>query len=509
VVGVSARSKLTHPGLTTTRRQAETTPRTITRYSGLSPPSKLGVFNGDINTLECALLERMYYCKVGEEFVSPPPVLESVVEVKLSGFSNRLRARLNRSTPVPLQDFVEMYKGPKRRLYSRAVDSLLDLPVRRRDATSVCFTKCEKTNVAKAPRVIQPRDPRYNAALGVYIKPLEHKLYRAIGEVLGNGPVVMKGYNLDQVGNIIASKWERFVSPIGIGLDATKFDMHVSEAMLRWEHSFYRHVYGGGRLSKLLEWQIENVGKGFADDGKLNYEVRGRRFSGDMNTALGNCLIMCAMVASYCEGRGIVFDLVNNGDDCVVFMEAGDEETFRDGLDSWFLELGFRMTVEATARSLERVEFCQMRPIAIDGGHRMVRDPRVAMEKDTMCCRRVHTASEYFEWQRGVARGGLVTCDGIPIMSSFYAALDTPGVVRDHMLEDSGMRRLSRRMVYKARPVSDDTRHSFFLAFGIPPDTQVAIEEELASVQLSGEGVDFVGRAWPLDDLFIIRDYLF
>jgi hypothetical protein len=80
-------------------------------------------------------------------------------------------------------------------VYQRAVDSLRSEPVRRDDARIKPFVKAEKINVSKkpdpCPRLIQPRSPRYNVEVGVYLKPLERLVYRAIAKVWG-GQTVLK-----------------------------------------------------------------------------------------------------------------------------------------------------------------------------------------------------------------------------------------------------------------------------------------------------------------------------
>jgi len=162
------------------------------------------------------------------------------------------------------------------------------------------------------------------------------------------------------------------------------------------------------KLAELLSWQIDNRGKSFCPDGKLKYRVKGRRFSGDMNTGLGNCLIMCAMVYSYAAERGVRINLANNGDDCVVFMEQDDLERFVVGINAWFSELGFRLTSEPPAYNFEAIEFCQMHPVLIGDEWRMVRTPKVAFEKDTMCTLTV-TDDEYLSWLAGVSECGLAT----------------------------------------------------------------------------------------------------
>lgn len=451
--------------------------------------------------MECALLERMYFCRVNGEIRSPLSVDSGVISSRCDWFRDALLQKLPSFTPVSLWDFSQMYRGSKKLVYERAVDSLWSHRVRRRDAESNSFVKREKAKFRKAPRCIQPRDPRYNASIGRYLKPLEHHLYRAIGSAVGEGVVVTKGCNLIGTASALHSKWQSFHRPVAVGLDATAFDAHVSSNWLRWEHEVYNRLFRDPKLAQLLTWQIDNRGKSFCPDGKLRYRVDGRRFSGDMNTALGNCLIMCTMVYSYARERGVRINLANNGDDCVVFMEQEDLDRFSAGLDEWFEELGFRLTVEPPAYVFEAVEFCQMHPVQVDGEYRMVRNPRVVFEKDTMCTLTV-TDEAYLQWLSGVSECGLSSCAGVPVLQEFYQHLKVASAghsAPQHLVESTGMRWLSRGMNGKYGSVAESTRYSFWLAFGISPETQRAVEDELLNQFDLSPIEEFVGAHWPLE----------
>jgi hypothetical protein len=86
VHGISSVSTLSHPDLHVTRTQAEVNPRRISKILGAGPNTTLGVHNGDINTLERALLERMYFCKVGTGFSPAPNPTYRYIDQKLGYF---------------------------------------------------------------------------------------------------------------------------------------------------------------------------------------------------------------------------------------------------------------------------------------------------------------------------------------------------------------------------------------------------------------------------------------
>jgi len=441
----------------------------------------LKINDASIDTLSAALLERMYYCKVGDEFVSPPIVDANTVHGRLKEFRNVLLRNVGkieaRLTPT---EFVSLFRGRKAALYLSHIDSFMSIGVQRKHSISAAFVKCEKVNPTKSPRCIQPRHPIYNIGLGTFLKHIEHRIYKAIGRTFNDRHVVIKGYDVVEIGNILADKWSSFLDPVAIGLDAMKFDMHVSAEMLGWEHSIYTALYKGNKeLVRLLQYQINNVGVGRCDDGSLRYSVRGRRFSGDMNTALGNCIIMCGLVYAYSNYVGVPIKLVNNGDDCVAFMERKHQKLFSSQIPTWFLDMGFRMTVEPPVYILEQVEFCQMRPIATATGYTMVRNFNTAREKDSICLNPISGPTSMQKWLFAIGECGLALCAGIPVMQSLYQCYmrnGLPSNVNNSVQMQSGMAMLRRKLESVAKPITDATRVSFMQAWNVTPDEQIALE---------------------------------
>jgi len=332
MTGVEAKpSVLVHPALTVTPRLgAMVHVRRFFQVVGLSLPNNYLVHNSSLNNLARGVLTRVLLVK-GQP--TPKPALGIYVE-RLRYFRNALFKRFGSTTPVSRQEFVEFYKGRRKTLYQRAADSLLSSSIRPRDALIKAFVKAEFINTDDKPdpdpRVISPRDPRYNVEVGRYLRPVEHQIYGAIASIFGE-PTVLKGYNAQQIGRVFADKWAKYRDPVAIGLDASRFDQHVSVEALSWEHSVYNGIFQSKELRKLLKWQLRNSVVGHCRDGKLKYTTDGCRMSGDMNTALGNCLIMCALVHCYLQTRGIRGSLANNGDDCTVIIERKDLVKFRWG----------------------------------------------------------------------------------------------------------------------------------------------------------------------------------
>lgn len=489
VSGVRHKSVLQDTRLKLTRYQEPCRVRRLYVVEGIGNNERtLKLNDPDVDTLAAALLERMYYCKVAGKVEQPYAVDPQFIHLKLLKFKNSVVKNCKRSPPISPEQFVEMYRGRKRTIYENALNEYYEAGVQKKHSLITVNVKCEKVPEEKAPRCIQFRSPVYNIGLGVYLKAAEKRIYTAIGDTFGGEVTVVKGYNMNQVGQIVFDAWHSFEEPVAVGLDATKFDMHVSKGMLQWEHSVYKAIYNNDpELSRLLRWQLHNFGTGYCDDGRVKYDVEGRRMSGDMNTGLGNCLIMCAAVWTYAKEREVPIRLLNNGDDCQVLMERVYEQQFMQGLDAWFKTLGFRMTQETPVYTLPEVEFCQMRCIIADGSPRMVRNIDTAREKDSMSLVPLTSEKLWRKWLYAVGECGLALCSGVPIMQSLYMCYMRHGVpsqISDAVYMQSGARMLSKGMESKYSNISNRARVDVFEAWGFTPDEQVELEKYYDTLDL-------------------------
>lgn len=443
-------------------------------------------FNNTIQNLETAVKERVFFVKNDEGDFVPPPLPDEVGFGRLNEVKKALFKTLPSTSPLSYSDFVATFRGRKRVLYERAVKSLLGRSLTRRDSHVKAFVKYEKTNYAKkrqVPRVISPRDPRYNVEVGRYIRPIEERVFKCLGLLFGD-KTVFKGVNALESGRLLRKKWESFKDPCAVGLDASRFDQHCSTAALRFEHDVYEACFplssDKRRLARLLSWQLENHCAGYCPDGKLKYTTEGGRMSGDMNTSLGNCLLMCCMIKAYADSRGIVVKLANNGDDCVVVLERSDLQKFSNGLKEYFLGLGYNMVVEDPVFEFERIDFCQTQPVYLGpgpGDYIMTRHPRDGVAKDCVALHHYHNRKMFLGWVKAVGAGGLSMSGGIPILQNFYALFDRSGVTWKNVEKQTYGRMQSQRgMSQVFTEPSPKTRASFYLAYGIAPDAQRAIE---------------------------------
>lgn len=483
--------------LEVSRRTESVKPRTVNHLVNMGVGQEFGVHNADINTLERGLLERVFFTKGSDGQYNPPiQPAKGVYNKRLSTFKRRLCRGWPSTNPISYDEFLSYYRARKLTVYTNAVESLMNSPVQKKDSYLSTFVKAEKINfTAKpdpAPRVIQPRNPRFNVEVGVYLKPIEHKLYHRIGKIFGS-PVVVKGMNAQQRGRLISSKWRRFAKPVAVGLDAKRFDQHTSLQALRWEHSVYLTIYKNDPpLARLLNWQLHNRGFARCSDGVAKYRTVGSRMSGDMNTALGNVLIMCALMWTYMETLGIHYEFVNDGDDCILMVESKDEHRLAT-LVPWFAEMGYVMEREPSVTVLERINFCQSQPVFDGIEYRMVRDPRIACGKDLISFKSCRTNKQWDAARLAIAECGAALAGDMPICGSFYRMLGQGAVGKLDWGNDlPGMYFLAMGMEQKFSRPTSDCRYSFYLAFGVTPDEQVALEEQYENTRVEW-------REGPLD----------
>lgn len=490
-----------HPRLSVRKSWGEMVKeRRMVRVSGISPPIVLGSFNNDINTLEAAVKERVFFVKDNNgNFVPPPLPGVGVFAGRLMATRQALLALLPRSAPLTRLQFVETFRGRKRQLYQAAYDTLLRDSVSVEDSHIKVFVKYEKTNfTAKknpVPRVISPRTPRYNIEVGRYLRPIEERIFKALGQLFGH-VTVFKGMNASKSAQMMYEKWCMFVNPVAIGLDAKRFDQHVSREALSWEHSIYLPCFPqrkhSRQLAGLLQQQLANVCRGYTADGSLKYTTQGGRMSGDMNTSLGNCVLMCSMIHAYALYCGVKVQLANNGDDCVVIMESCDLARFSAGLDQWFTDMGFSMVVEPPCYQFEEIEFCQTHPVYVGPDHDswlMVRHPRTAIAKDTLSVHAWQSEAMFKGWMHAVGTGGLAMAGRVPILQDFYRSYVIGGKYRKSVVnaQSWGVRQLSIGMVRDYGPVLPATRASFYYAFGVTPDEQLVLESFYSGVEIGME----------------------
>lgn len=454
--------------------------------AGLSPEINFATYNNSIAAAECAVKERVFFVQNADGvYTAPPSPNPTSFTTGMQGFIAEFRKHTSFFNPMTTEQFALSYQAQKQRRYLAASQSLLVKPYSVKDSYVKVFLKFEKYNFKPGkkivPRVISPRGDRYTVALGRYIKPIEKEIYKIFNTKLFDLPVILKCYNQDQRGHIIHQKWERFHNPCAISIDAKRFDQHVSKDALLFEHRIYKLFYPRSKeFSMLLGHQLNNKHFCNMPDGFIKYFTQAGRKSGDVTTALGNCLISSASLHYLLQASGVHFEFVNDGDDSVIICDSKDEPTLRAMIPTFFLRLGFTMDVEPTVYELEQVKFCQSQPIFDGHKYIMIRDPRISLTKDCLSLKPLDNKKVSKMWLSSVGQCGLSLTAGIPVVQAFYNCLirasDGAKMLRDPTMDDwyhyvgKGLKRTDQTICPK-------TRFSFWLAFGVCPEEQIAIEQ--------------------------------
>lgn len=350
------------------------------------------------------------------------------------------------------------------------------------------FVKLEPADQSKkipVARIITDPGPLYNMTIGLYVKPLEKAIFNSLTEWLGY-PVVLKGFNAVEQARHIRDSWDSFADPVCISGDASRFDAHTGVPIRRdLELEVYAlFLKGDLRILTLMRRYLSTDVVCRTRDQVLKYRMSSRK-SGEHNTGLGNSVITVFMVILWCNSKHINFRLHNNGDDWFVIINRVDINTFLSGSLDYFRSNGYSMVLEKPVFDFEEIDFCQTKPVMGPSGYVMVRDPRKALVKDLQT-HRVRSPKEYRRWASSVAECGLAMSSGIPVMQSFYRYFHRTalGSKSGSYMNEYGRKTLSRGMVYRFTPVSDDSRYSFYMAFGIDPASQLALEEYFESIDV-------------------------
>lgn len=461
--------------------------REMVTLSGLPSLGPMYVHDNDTSNIVWSVHERVLGTTTNGTWHPTMQPEAGSFEGSLAAFRRRVGQRVGANAlPITTEQFVGQYGGPKAKRYAAASESLRLKAVTRADSYPGVFLKGEKWHEDKPGRIISARHPRYLLEVGKYICPIEHALYKAVDEVYG-APTIMKGYTPERRAAIVRSHWNSFADPVAVGQDFSKFDQHISRSALEYEHGFYLAAYSGdSTLQRLLSWQLETTCYANARDGRVKYRVSGGRMSGDMNTALGNCLISSALLWAYTHEAGVKVKAIVDGDDSVAFMERTDLARYLSGIKDWMAKRGFKLVTEEPVTDIARVEFCQCRFVAASPAT-MVRNPVKAVTQDHAWI--VDASLTHREVLAATGLGGLSLYGNIPVLGAYYNMLAGATALS---------RRTRRRITFQSTWLRDaqltggtfaepteEARYALWEAWGITPGEQRELEAKFNATDLS------------------------
>jgi len=268
-----------------------------------------------------------------------------------------------------------------------------------------------------------------------------------------------------------------------VSVDASRFDQHVAASVLSIEHSVYLKSNNDPYFALLLKQQLSNT---CFTRGGIKYQTKGKRMSGDMNTALGNCVLMIAMVLSALRHIGLTkYEIFDDGDDCLILVEREHLETLIKCLPAEFLNYGQELKVENIAYTMEEIQWCTCKPVLdADGDYRMCTLPFRCMSQTAAGA--VHwTQNRKEDMAYSVGQCILAVYPGMPIVQKYATRLCLQGKLHkdldniDWILKVAPTKMLSQLGNLSGVPVDIESRTSFFKAFGIDEIEQLRIEQIL------------------------------
>lgn len=442
----------------------------------------------------------------------PKPIPDQVRRLTLVAIM--LGRSLGPVHPITRASVVGMYGGFRKRRYQDALDEL-QLRGDFIDARVKMFVKEEAVwirpgKVNPACRAIQFREATYSLMLAQYIKPIEHRLYSAVG----SGPLpktqfIAKALNPKQRASLIKQKYSSIAGCKILELDASRFDAHVSVELLRVEHACYLQCNKDPWFQRLLKEKFVNRGRCKGDDFSLSYTVRGGRMSGDMDTASSNCVLMACMLALYGCDHFEEYDFLVDGDDSLFFFR-GDDPKLED-IQNYFVGFGMEMKIDNLAHDLSELTFCQGRIVDLVGGSTLIRDPFKVMSRTTVNAKFKHDGSRA-RLLKTIALGELSLVRGCPVLDAYFRMLirNAEPHIRLRNKSDKGVMKGKEWADYRLKrdlpgdwwrnieqPVTAQARASFSAAWGIGEKEQIMLEARFAGFHfdlkgpcIPGEGVD-------------------
>jgi hypothetical protein len=288
-----------------------------------------------------------------------------------------------------------------------------------------------------------------------------------------------KGQNLKQRAISLVKQAEKFENPVWVCLDHSRFDAHVHGTLLKAEHKVYKTVrLYHPELVGLLKAQLSNLG---VTKGGVEYRARGKRMSGDVNTALGNSILNYGMLSAWLEASGVKGEIFLDGDDSVVTLERRDLDKLLP-VEPFMLKLGMKTEFEVVY-DFCKVEFCQARVVWSRNGPWMCPNPRKRLSVLPISATNVG-GEEALQLLAGKVACELGCTDDVPLMRPYVELVRQLGTRPYVRTNRSDYRTLQKGgevgWLKLADWVEPDelVRTSFERSWGITALEQIAFEKE-------------------------------
>lgn len=396
------------------------------------------------------------------------------------GFS-LLRKLIPPRRVYPLNDDEVIRRTPqhKRRLCRDALAENADPssgPIPTAISAFIKFEKEVDIGGTKAPRMIQHRGPRYCYGSSAYFRRIEDIVFH---EDATDGKMhFAKGWTPTMTASKLHEAWGP--GKIALLFDHSKFDSLNLVVIRSREHEFYREFFPGSKVfPALLKAQMKNKCR---TKSGISYRVNGTIMSGEYNTSLAGCVnnasAILYVLRHVIDIHGVQsVDFMVNGDDSVVIIERKHMHLVDVGD---FRILGFDTKVEY-AESFNEIDFCQCKPVYTSYGYTMVRNPERLFSRIPYSTSAMATPKSVKHLVASIGLCELWMNAGVPVLQSFASLVRRSGSSPKPRLinEYLEVKKVTQR---SETPVIDEARLDFWVAFGVSPDEQIALERYFDSM---------------------------
>lgn len=408
--------------------------------------------------------------------------LPPAVSLLMQDAGEEIREAIGTCEVIPWETLLSYLPAHKRKLYERCKEELLQGGPQPWHARIKAFVKLERLNFDNDkdpdPRMIQARSPQFNCQIARYTRSVEKALYQLEEEGVR---LLAKGRNSRQRAWDVRKIWGQMEDPVVLSLDLSRWDMHCSPDLLRHAHRVYLNLLGNPREFKhLLEQTIHN--KCETKNG-LKYQREGNVMSGDMTTALGNCMLVCMMVKAFRKSLNLTtkeLRVYDDGDDHLLFVERKESKRVVEELPRFYRSLGHSLRVDGQTDQFHQIEFCQQRIIChSDGIWEFVPNPRKTLATSL-------SWSSGHEDQRRRYLGTVwemraILHQGQPVLGPLFhrLSLEVPERLGKRQATPTGLARrlaLDRRTKVTITEVTPEAREAYRDAWGLDTAMQLELE---------------------------------
>jgi len=352
---------------------------------------------------------------------------------------------------------------------------------------------------SKEDRAIQYRSVAFNAALARYLWDFEQKLFH--GTTYNGLPWCAKGFDKGQRAILLLRMADKYKNPIFVLADHHRFDAHVNEELLKLGHKGYMTAHPNRyTLKQLLKCQCHNVGR---SKGGICYFCRGKRMSGDVDTALGNTYINYGMLRTWLEENGIDGNILLDGDDSIVVMEDTEANKV-SGLAKYMLNFGMVTEVEVTD-DISKAEFCQSRVVLGTNGPAFTPNPTKVLDMVRRSAMRL-TVNAKHEVLRSSIICEAISNPGMPMIKPLIKWVEEnpgrsqiPSWLTYRLNSGYGISQELVNQGVKWLAPTTAIRTSFWKSWGITPQDQELFEDNVRFTATKGGKPQKFREAEPVD----------